>query len=293
LRLIAKVLLGLVITIANQFYWTGMCQGVLAQIFADPGFFIRAFLTNFSLSFQSLIWVLLPGNMLATAPIYQMLQPIVQISAMFIFLITTFFFIWKVKRREISFYGCFSYAYLILLIVWASFAAGAQDYSRFVLPIIGFVGLIFVRGLMFLGQKTRIPIKIFVSGGLGILIVLNAFNIAAHYRFNDDVLYRKNNRELFAWIRNNTKSDDHFMFWKPTAITLMTGRMGTVPAMYADQKADLGKRINDFKIKYVILAKADDAELISLFQSAPGYSDIIWENPAYKIFKLAEDARFY
>jgi len=91
---------------------------------------------------------------------------------------------------------------------------------------------------------------------------------------------------MFSWIKENTDINDHFMFWRPRTVRLMTGRVGTAPIISDIQKKSFGQRIYDYKIKYVILAKKSDLKLIAMLSARPDFADLAWENQLDKIFAI-------
>ena len=122
---------------------------------------------------------------------------------------------------------------------------------------------------------------------LSFLLFVNLFNIANNIKFDDDVLYTKENQELFVWVKTHMASEDHYMFWEPRTLALMTERVGTAPwTADPETRTNFFKRIENLKIKYFIMIKAIDQPLIRDFENNPQIFLLVWENNYYKIFQL-------
>ena len=118
------------------------------------------------------------------------------------------------------------------------------------------------------------------------LMVLNIINILSIFNFNDDIISKKENQELFAWVKENTQPQEHYMFWRPRAMALLTGRIGTAPWVHPNPKESLEERIHRWNISYVIFDKREDQPLVKSMEKNPQIAHPVWENGIYKIFKV-------
>jgi len=266
----------------------GFSPGMIRQIINDPIVALKFLSVTYTMPFLSLIQYFVPTNASISSLLSKTLHPIMMIISAAIILLTTFILIVKTRKRTLSFFGCFSYFYLIMMVIWSlfSFSMPVEGYIRFMPPIVGYILIILVSGVTHFNKKFTGKFSVNPSVLICLLISINIISIATHFQFDDDVLLRKDNQELFAWIKKNTKGEDHFMHWRPETINLMTGRIGTAPWIFEEHQNEFLKRVNTFGIRYIILGKYNDREFINMFEQNAHLARLVWENNTYKIFSF-------
>ncbi len=210
--------------------------------------------------------------------IFKFLGPVFVIAGMLVFFARFF-------QRKVGFLGWFTLLYLLGIIVWPV----QQGLSRYILP------LIIPLGIYFIVEASRIlkePLAEKVLVGLfALLIVQNAAVIAFNFRFNDDNIYQKETLEMAGWVNDHVLPDDHFMFYKPRALRLLSGRTGTAFWVYPQERQYWHLRVEDMHIRYLIAdKKLDDLARYDSLNLPAKNSELliqkVWENSGYKIFEV-------
>ncbi len=278
---------------ALQVIWMGIHKGFFSQIIHDPAVFLMRSLKNSPIVFKSLFWFFCPGQTVLTEKLFSWGNVTISFMAPIIYCVIAGVFIYQASKKNLSYIGIFFLFYLSVLVVWSGFRSDIQGFVRFVYPIIVFSFMFLYEVFGYLINKIFSPkdkgalFKIIVKIFLTFLIFVNIFNIYGIYQFNDDVLYRPENVQLFQWIRDNTQPDDHYMIWRPRPVALLTNRIGTVP-WREDLRENISvyQRVKDLKIAYLIFSKYVDQDLIFSFKRNSGFSKAVWENETYIIFRV-------
>ena len=210
---------------------------------------------------QSLIWFYSPGQTQQTAVIYLFAAGCAAIAAPFLWLGVMIISLKKLITKDLLLIECFCFIYMVALFVWSYFGATPQVFARFIFPLAGLLPVIF--SYRFSSHVQRGAIKVLLIA----FVLINTFNMARLYGFNDDVLVTvNNNQEMFSWIKKNTDPQGHFMFWEPRTVALMTKRVGTTLAWLSFNPNDQWHIILRQKnIRFLILNKTGDKEFIKYF----------------------------
>ena len=265
-------------------------------IYHFPVEFFLKVISDGSLPLRTIAWILVPAQTRLTGSIFLSIEKGLHVMAPFLYLMIGVIFVRKAKRGTISYIGCFVVFFLVLMIFWTGFKDFPQRIARMMLPILGPSLMIIIGSILSLGRRI-FPAKmsaLYIETGIKtiliLIIFLNIFNIGANYRFNDDVLFRESEQELFAWVRGNIQIHDHFMFAKPRVLNLMTQRVGTL--IWSDDPSpdkSVIHRIYDLDISHLIFNKGTDAVHIQNFQGNKEFCHLVWENEFFKIFKIQQD----
>lgn len=262
--------------------WIGVHPGFWSSIAQNPAEYLVAIWYNFATAFRSLWYFFCPVQTVFSSSLFDLGDRLLLWISPVIYLGFAWVFVRGWRRRELSYLECFSFLYLTLLIVWAGFTMPPGAFTRFVLPLVPFTFIAAWRFLKFLWRPN------FDSGGWGriiflVLLLINISNIAINWNFNDDMIGRPDTRQMAAWLNQHTKPDEHFMFWKPRALALLSQRTGTAPWIWQGEQEHFYERVRTLGVSYIIVFK-EDRDLM-LYLDKIGKFNLVWENSGYKIFK--------
>ena len=258
--------------------------GFLTAIAGNPKEFMASQLANITQSFLCISYFFCPSYGEVSSKILDCMNMMIKFltwPALIAIFLGVFY---RIKNKALTFLEIFFVFYLILLIFWSGFGHQPLTFTRYSLPIIG--PLLILACLTFSKFFKNIGARFF-RAILGILIVVNIFNIIIFYDFNDDVLLQKDNQEMFGWVKSHLTENEHFMIWPSRAVTLMTQRVGTA-FVFQNKKNEnnILKRIDDYNISYLIAYKQSDIGIMQLCESRPDLFKSIWENESFRIFKV-------
>jgi hypothetical protein len=98
-------------------------------------------------------------------------------------------------------------------------------------------------------------------------------------------------KELFDFVKNETKPKDVIVFFKPRVLALYTNRQSLAIAL-PDPKGDPLSRMKEFGVNWVITRKIHpreyQPELIQLISENPDRFIPVYENEDFRVFRLAE-----
>lgn len=286
---------GMIVLGAGAFYvqvaLIGIHQGYW-EVFKQQGMAAAGFiLHNYSLIFSSLAWVFIPGMTAVTAKFFSFVDVFLVVVGPLLLAAIIVFSVRAVIKRRFSFYACFAFFYFWALVAWTAFAHSPQSFSRYVLPLVGYGVMVGVEKAHILVAKMRglfLP-KIVKAGCvavLGSVLTVNVVNIETHFSLNDDVLFTDDNQQLFAWVERNVREDEFYVFLKPRAIALMTGRVGTMLWTQPGQKDHWRQRMDRLGVSYLIMGKNANKNFMRYLEQNQDFFRVVWENGSYKIFKV-------
>ena len=280
----------------------GVNPGFFNVVASDPAQFLHLVFQNMSLVLRCILWVILPPQTGLTEIIFKFLErlliwtaPVIYLAALIIFLKGTF-------QKKVSFSGCFIFFYVFMFVFWSGFGDTVAMAARMALILTGPLIIFLIESVQWLArfadgssrrsgkiQNQRISINFF-PGSLAavfvLIFIINIFNITVLFNFDDDVLLKKENKELFAWVKQNVAEEERYMFWAPRTMALMTGRVGA--ALWTrdpETQKNFFVRIKKLSIGYLILIKPTDHPLVAVLQSNPHLASPAWENEYYIVFK--------
>ncbi len=284
-KALAAVLTVFLINEVLLFSWMGWHPGSFVEMWQMPYAFMMSVVHNFTTVFESLWCFFCPSQTIYSHVLFNMVDPAVCLAAPVLYLMMIWSFIRLWKNKKLSYLECFSFFYMSLLIIWSGIPTPPDAFTRYILPLLPFAFTGGWRLLVFL-KRFKIDSHGWARMIFLVLLLLNLTNVIYNWNFNDDVLDLPANRELVAWIKQNMKPNEHFMFWKPRALALMTGRVGMPPWISPDQEPYFLARVKDFKISYVFSFKNDQSFITQLEESKQFRT--VWENGAYKVFKFTD-----
>jgi hypothetical protein len=194
-------------------------------------------------------------------------------------------FICGFQKKNLSYLECFSFFYLSLLIFWSGNGDPVTAFTRFVIPLLPFVFISSLRLFSFLKQF-KLDCRAWARVAFIVLLLINISNVIINWDFNDDVFNIPVNYELVNWVKQNVKPNEHFMFWKPRALALLTEREGTAPWIFPHQELHFMQRIKDFDISYVLSLNDNDINGLTAQLEKNNRFKLVWQNRGYKIFKF-------
>ncbi|MGD0399065.1 MAG: hypothetical protein ABSC04_09140 [Syntrophobacteraceae bacterium] len=174
-------------------------------------------------------------------------------------------------RRGITLYEVFALLYIGVIVSWP-----ARQGVRFLIPIIPMY-------ILYIFQIVQnIIIKRYRSIGIIMIVLLISTTYVAKYTTVDygpikDGIANAEAVSMFDYVRNSTNKDDVFIFRKPRALSLMTGRSASG---YYNAESDnaLWKYFMNINVKYLIHDIKEDDSFVSQFISRN--SDLLL--PVYK-----------
>ena len=256
------------------FFWSGWHPGVFSPMWQRPGECLICVFINFATVFRSLWYFFCPPQTVLSHALLNMVDPVIGLAAPVFYLIIVWSFIRGLRNKNLSYLECFSFFYMSLFILWSAFHDTPRGFYRYVFPLLPFILTAGWRLLVFRWARVI----------FSVLLVLNLSNIIHNWYFDDDMLNLPASRELVTWVKHNMKPDEHFMFARTRALTLLTGRVGITPWSISREEPDLPDRVKAFKISYVVAFKIDERFITRLAESKQ--FRLIWENEGYKVFAL-------
>ena len=190
----------------------------------------------------------------------------------------------RVKRR-VTIFEIFSALYLISLLIWPAIQG-----ARFLMPIIPLY--IFYA---FTGIEESSFIKKHGAGKLvfSIVMAIICVSYATKYTTLDygcirEGIGKKETTELFDYIKKNTQKSDIFIFQKPRALALYTGRKASIYHCPKDYR-DLWKYFKDIKASYIIAGEPFDTDRAYLGLFVERYRNNLEEtysNQDFKVYRI-------
>ncbi len=224
-------------------------------------------------------------DIVITVPAGQMMNPAVFTLCKFpgpaAVLLGCVIFFRRLLQKRISFLGCFTFLYLMGVILWPV----QQGASRYILPVI-IPLMIYVLAS---AKDFKVGERVLV-GVLMLLICQNIFVTAGRWTFKDDDIYQPETLEMASWVADHVPPTEHYMFRKPRALKLLTNRVGTAYWVYPADEQYWHLRAQRLNVKYFIADKKLDGlagyDTLTLpVAETPWTLTKVWENSRYKILR--------
>ncbi|MBF0385122.1 MAG: glycosyltransferase family 39 protein [Candidatus Omnitrophica bacterium] len=281
------------LTYLLQIALIGNNPGYFNQIIEGPLEYFNLALRNISLPLRSLLWFFTPGITNYSMIIFFVLNNVMLYTAGFIYLAMLYFFIRRVIRKEVSFLESFSFFYLLMLLAWSGFPAEPRAFARYIYPLVPIIFVVLCKSAEYMTSVFKKNKEVSgLSRGLTVfliilLVFINIYNIVLAFDFNDDVLFVRENQEMFRWVEGNVKDDQPYMTWRPAPVALMSGKAGVAPwSTHKDPLSGMFRKIGQYKVGHLIASKETDKFLIDICERKSNFADLEWENSAFKIYKI-------
>lgn len=196
-------------------------------------------------------------------------------------------FIYRCRVR-VSVLEVFIVAYLLTVVVWP-----ASQGLRFYVPILPLYVFYAASGAMWAVQKRRQTQRAWAMAGLGLLLVAMAVSYGGTLgtmRQRDvraDGPYSPESMELFAFVRTNTAPDDVFIFFKPRALALYTGRRASV-GFVPDKDEELVAYLQQIGATHLVV-RHEDKYLRYIVTKQPERFTRIFANSKFMVCKITYD----
>lgn len=95
-------------------------------------------------------------------------------------------------------------------------------------------------------------------------------------------------REMFEFIRQETRPDEVVAFFKPRALSLMTSRTAFAPYWDVQQPQRLMADLVAFQADYLIVWKPDYEALAAFARGNPAHFSFLYENEDFDVFSIAD-----
>lgn len=280
-------------------YYCEMGPGFFAKILSQPQVYFSFFRQNYVVVFRGFLWSIFPGDMPSTINIYKSLEGVFSIITIPVVFCMGAIFVYKSFKRTVSFLECFLFFYFAMIFLGSSFNDPVQGFSKYYFPIFPYLFIVVLRNLrsmenVLFKKDLKTPIvnsicALLIVGG----IVFNVFFIAKDYNFDDDVLREPDSVQLFDWVRNNVGIDEHYLFYRPRTIALMTEKVGaSLWSLMMDGPTKfsvLKNKIKEKRIRYLIFVKENQIPQIQLFQRDPNFMQYVWQNAEFIIYEVNKD----
>jgi len=165
--------------------------------------------------------------------------------------------------RQITLFELFPVVYLIPLLIW-----GAPMDVRFLLPVFPLYFFYAFLGLQTVSRNKKRESLAFLTMLVVILVAYSAQYARLDYGPIREGIARNETKQLFDYIRNDTSESDVFVFRKPRALALFTGRKASALHRDPDDQA-LWKYLRRIEATYLVLGpkqlEPDDQEFLRNF----------------------------
>ncbi len=260
---------------------THFSPGFLTFIASQPVDFLMASFKNSTILLQSLAYFFITPQATLTKNFYIIIEHMLNFVPVFIygaFFVKTFL---KIKSRQLSFEHLFFLFYLLLIVFWGGFLHLPGDFSRYILPL-AVIGLFHLDKVFYPSGKEWRKITV---GFLSLIMVVNIYNIIINFHYNDDVILKNENQEMFAWVKDHVAVDEHYMVMPARVVACLTERVGT--SFWNDPAKPFWlDRIKALRISYVIFHKKTQQPLVAIAELNPDKFLFVWQNSVFKIFKV-------
>jgi 4-amino-4-deoxy-L-arabinose transferase-like glycosyltransferase len=280
------VIVVFVLTLGLSLSWTGFHRGFFDKFSTQSFYSLESFLHNAHFPWRSLVQFFFPYQAILSDRPYNMFDQWIVCSAFAAYGLIIFLLVKNFLRRQITAWDCFILAYGGLLLFWSGTPIPRDGFERLIFPFVPpFIIWIVTASHQFV--RSHPWARVLGMGLIVFCLLVNGMSIKKNGHFNDDVLLQKENQDLFAWLKENVSQDDHYMFWEPRVLNLMTGRLGTSWWIFPKEETiNLPERIKKFDIQYLITIKEFDQNFIQAFEANPAFYKAVWENKNYKVFKI-------
>ena len=193
----------------------------------------------------------------------------------------------KRLKNKISIIEIFLALYLMHVIIWP-----AEQGYRFLIPVIPlyvFYAFTGIRDNLFIN---KLHAKQLVFGISTIIIFISYIGkyTTLDYRYIKEGIGKKETIELFDYIKRNTRKEDIFIFQKPRALALYTGRSASA-CDYSQRNEDLWKYFQSINASYLIVGEPFETDRSFLRYFVKKYSnnfEAVYSNPDFKVYKIKE-----
>lgn len=197
-------------------------------------------------------------------------------------------------RNGATVYELFAAFYCVLLVFWPPFDTAV---FRYLMPILPLWFLYIGEGLCLLGATSFRRIAVPAAPALALAVLLSYAN---WLRSVDAGPIRNgvNSPEavaLFDWVKRQTDSRDVFLFQKPRAFALYTGRR-SLAHHPADDPQRLTRTIHQHGVTHVVVYHTSPFPIFqksgrlveSLIAETPAGFDKVYENSGFRVYQLRE-----
>jgi hypothetical protein len=270
----------------------GSLPGDIRLLGEQPAAAVRAVMANFPLITRSLWIACFPIENRFMRALYQGMAPLLDAAAGVFYAGLCVFFVRKSFAKTLTLPETFFVFYCGILFVLSAFDNTPWEFIRFLLPVWGFMIYFMIQGAARIGAGGSpgkalrgAPVRV-VKAGLVVMILVNIGTLAVAPPPQEDVLFRQENKELFSWVRENLTPEEHYIFWHPRTLALMTGRVGTDRWNHPSQQGQLVQRIVRMDIRFLFLDRMVDADLLAAVDAGCLPADEIWQNNQYRVFRM-------
>jgi len=187
-------------------------------------------------------------------------------------------------KRGITVFEIFSMLYSALVLIWP-----AHQGTRFLIPVIPLYIFYAFTGIdaFLIGRKGARKL-IFTAITAAIFISYAGKYATADYGYIREGIGKKEAKELFDYVNGNTQKSDVFIFQKPRALALYTGRSASVYHC-PDDYMELWKYFKDIGAVYIVAGEPFDTDrrYLRLFiEKHRNHLEAVYSNRDFKVYKI-------
>ncbi|MCK5580045.1 MAG: glycosyltransferase family 39 protein [Candidatus Omnitrophica bacterium] len=285
-----RVFAVLIAGLALQSLIIGIHSGKFQYFFASPVEHIITIYNNSFLVLSSILYFYCPAVTRINAALFKSLVQLIILIYPFVYVLLGVYLISGLLKRKISFIACFTIINILALTIITAFPVSPKTFARHIMAIAPWVLLLSIKIVLYLMKaycskfSRTLNVDIIAKVGIAIFIILNIYANHATYYFNDDAILNKKNSELFSWVKENISTSEHYFFYKPRAMALLTNRLG-YDITWIKDPAEFHSIMKNYAINYIILRKSRE-EYIYGFQRRYPNASLKWENDVYMIFYI-------
>jgi hypothetical protein len=193
-------------------------------------------------------------------------------------------------------YELFLVFYCLLLVLWPPFDTASL---RYLMPILPLWFLYIGEGLCLLGSTSYSRVAAAAAPALALAVMLSYAN---WFRLVDagPIRYGVNAPEavaLFDWVKHQTNPHDVFLFQKPRALALYTGRCALAHHPEDDPRS-LVRTLQKHGVTHLVVCHSSPLPVFQksgrlvekLIAEEPAGFDKIYENPGFHVYRLRQGA---
>jgi len=185
-------------------------------------------------------------------------------------------------RRGATSFEVFVPLYTAVILSWP-----AMQGLRFLMPVLPLLLFYSFAGLQHLGLRfgERMERNVFAT-----LMVAVALSFAADYTTADfgpleSGIHTRTAKDFFRFITEHTRTNDIFIYAKPRALALYTGRRASSTHTPRDGN-DLMNYFRSVDASYAALGPVEDTPLRALVATSPAWLAAVYSNADFSIYRI-------
>lgn len=181
-------------------------------------------------------------------------------------------------RERVTVLEVFLLLYVAVIFVWP-----AEQGFRFFIPVIPLLLFYSFRGLERIRESPAR--KVFAALMAAVLVSYAGEYSTLDFKSPGDGIHTENARAFFKFVSDQTRADDVFVFAKPRALILCTGRRASAGHRPKDDM-DLWNYFERIGATHVALGPVNDPPLRRLVEKNPARFDLVYSNAEFSLYRI-------